>query len=433
MTKPLTPATKTVSDPWAETDPQDSGALEGYRELIAVPGTRGIAVLSLLSKFPAAMFSIAVLLFASPEYSASRAALGTGTMLFTSAISGPLRGRLVDRGRRGAVLGCCLAGYLVGMTGLVLAVLAHLPFAVFLGAAAVAGLCFPPVGAMFLAYWNAAAPTAASRASANALESALIDLALVTGPLVATLLSTAFSPVWVFVLSGVEMAVVVALLGSRGRAITRSTDGPGADTRRQRIPARLYWIRAALLFFCCALGSLEIALPIQAQANGRKAWSGLYLTALSIASIAGAMGFGVLPSAFRRRVTTPWLLASFLAGTVAVAIAMAWSPLAALAVCPLAGIATGATFSALFGAVAGSAPARRANEVQSWGTSIVPAGFALGTSTGASLASVLGPPAFAVVAVPALITAIFCIRTGELRTSGALHDTPASADVEGKR
>ncbi|MFF4053771.1 MFS transporter [Streptomyces chartreusis] len=382
-------------------------------------------MLSLLSKFPAAMFSIAVLMLASPEYSASRAALGTGTMLCTSAISGPLRGRLVDRHRRGAVLGFCLAGYLTGMTGLVLAVSVHLPFAAFLVAASVTGLCFPPVGAMFLTYWNTAAPTPASRASANSLESALIDLALVTGPLVATLLSTVFSPVWVFALSGVEMVVVVVLFGSRDRGSTGSTTRRSADTRRQRIPARLYWILMALLFFCCALGSLEIALPIQAQVNGKEAWSGLYLAGLSVGSIAGAMAFGILPSAFRRRVTTPWLLASFLAGTVVVAIAMAWSPLAALTVCPLAGISTGATFSAMFGAVGASAPTERANEVQSWATSIVPAGFAIGTSAGASLVSVLGPPAFVVVAAPAIITAIACSWTGRPRAGSAPAATSA--------
>ncbi|MFE2697953.1 MFS transporter [Streptomyces mirabilis] len=201
-----------MSDPGgAATESHGSGALQGYRELLALPGARGAVTVSLLAKYTAAM-------------------------LLTSAISGPLRGRLVDRGRRGPVLGCCLAGCLAGMTGLVPAALAHMPVVVFLGAATVAGLCFPPVGALFLAYWNAAAPTAASRVSANSLESALIDFTL-TGPLVATLLSTAFSPVCVFVLSGIEMAVVVVLLGSRGRAIAGSAAVRDADGRWQRIPA----------------------------------------------------------------------------------------------------------------------------------------------------------------------------------------------------
>ncbi|MFK0023283.1 hypothetical protein [Streptomyces sp. NPDC090798] len=190
------------------------------------------------------MFSIAVLLFASPKYSASGAALGAGTMLLASAISGPLRGRLVVRGRRGPVLGCCLAGHLAGMTGLVLAVSAHMPIVFFLGAATVAGLCFPPVGALFLAYWNEAAPTAASRVSANSLESALIDFTLVTGPLVATLLSTACSRFCVFVLSGIDMAVVV-LRGSGGRAIAGSSAGRDASASSERWALELIRPRSA--------------------------------------------------------------------------------------------------------------------------------------------------------------------------------------------
>ncbi|MFJ1610801.1 hypothetical protein ACIOHS_47030 [Streptomyces sp. NPDC088253] len=120
------------------------------------------------------------------------------------------------------------------MTGLVLAVSAHMPIVFFLGAATVAGLCFPPVGALFLAYWNEAAPTAASRVSANSLESALIDFTFVAGPLVATLLSTAFSRVRVFALRGIGMAVVVGLPGSGGRAIAGSSAGRDASASSER-------------------------------------------------------------------------------------------------------------------------------------------------------------------------------------------------------
>ncbi|MFF2130257.1 hypothetical protein ACFVW1_33785 [Streptomyces olivochromogenes] len=208
------------------------------------------------------MFSIAVLLFASPGYSASGAALGTGAMPLTSAISVPLRGGLVDRGRRGPALGRCLAGCLAGMTGLVL----------------------------------------------------------------------------------------VVLLGSRGRAIVGSSAVRDADGRWQRIPAGLYWILAAQLLFCCALGALEIALPIQTRAHGKNAWSVFCPAALSIAGIVAAMGSGAPTPAILGRITTPWLLAAFLVGTAVVATAMSWSPLAAL-VCPLAGAAIGAIFSALFLAV----------------------------------------------------------------------------------
>lgn len=198
-----------------------------------------------------------------------------------------------------------------------------------------------------------------------------------------------------------------------------------ADGRWQRIPAGLYWILAALLLFCCALGASEIALPIQAQAHGKSAWIGFCLTGLSNDSIAGATGFGALPPAFRRRVTTPWLLAAFLAGTAVVAMAMVWSPLAALVACPLAGAAIGATFSALVVAVGASAPDGRGSEIRSWGTSVVPAGFAIGSSSGASIASAL-PPAFVLLAVRAIVTAIGCIRIGELRTEVFLFDTHAN-------
>ncbi|WP_159033097.1 hypothetical protein [Streptomyces fodineus] len=105
---------------------------------------------------------------------------------------------------------------------------------------------------------------------------------------------------------------------------------------------------------------------------------------LGAATVAG-------PPAIRRRVATPWLPAAFLAGTAVVAMARVWPLRAALAVCPLAGAAIGATFSALFVAVGASEPAGRASEIQRRATSVVPADFAIDTSSGASTASAPGP------------------------------------------
>lgn len=106
MTSHPTPKVKAVSDPGgAATRSHGSGALQGYRELMARPGARGTVVVSLLSKYPNAMFSIGVLLLASPEYSASSAALGTGVTLLASSPCCSRRLPARRRRHRGDLLG----------------------------------------------------------------------------------------------------------------------------------------------------------------------------------------------------------------------------------------------------------------------------------------------------------------------------------------
>ncbi|MFI1760856.1 MFS transporter [Streptomyces sp. NPDC020800] len=380
--------------------PVPSGLLGGYRALMTAPGARRLAAASLLSKFPINMFSISVLLLVPPVYSIGAAGLTISTMLIANALTSPLRGRLADRYPAKLVLFTCLVCYLGGLAGLLASVSAGLPFAAVAASAAVMGMCFPPVSIMLRTYWRGAVEER-HQGQANALESALMDLTLITGPVLAAWLSTSMSPMLPLVLSGPLMALAVLLLaGLRRQGLPPAGDRSG-DWLRPLRPVTLRRVFTAHVLFCAALAATEVVLPIYAQQHDATGFSGLYLAGLSVGSIVGALGLAAAPAGIRRRTPPAVLLAGFVVGGCVLALTMHAPPALVLLVCPLTGAVIGSTFTALFTTVGMLTPAGCENETQGWMTSITQVGFAVGASSSAALAAGHDSSFFLLVTAPA--------------------------------
>ncbi|MFD9734840.1 MFS transporter [Umezawaea sp. NPDC059074] len=361
------------------------GFVDTYRDVLATPVDRRLALVSVLSKLSYGMFPVSAVLLLSQRYSYGAAGGAAGVMLLATAVSSPARGRLVT-GRSGrAVLLLCLAGYLAGVTGLVAGASERLPFVVVLLSSFVAGLCAPPVGIVLRAHWTAA-DRRRGRPSGNALESALMDITLITGPVLATWLSVSLRPALPFVAVGVLMAAAVLLLSAPvgvTSAVTPHRDGPW-------VSRPLLAVFGALFLFAAALSAVEIVLPIHAQQQHVTGYSGWFLASMSLGSIAGALVLGALPT----RVGLPPLLGGFAAGACLLGLAMPVSPIAVLAACPLAGLAIGSTFARFYGVLGEMTPAGADGSVQGWATGVTMTGFAVGNAAGAALAGAHGAPAF---------------------------------------
>ncbi|WP_020667802.1 MFS transporter [Amycolatopsis nigrescens] len=363
--------------------------LVGYRALLSAPGSSRLASASLVSKLPINMFSVSTLLLLAPDYSYPAAGLAISTMLVANAVSSPLRGRLADRYPIPAVLGACLAGYLVGVAGLIAAVAAHLPLLLVVASVALLGLCFPPVSILVRSYWVEVAGKD-SVTSVNSLESAFMDVTLITGPVLATWLSTSSSQFAPFVAASVLMALAVALMST----VPVAPRGSGASTGDWRGSLRsvpLRYLLGALFSFCLALSAIEVLLPIYAGQHDASEYSGWFLAGLSVGSIAGALVIG--PRRSSPRLILPALLGLFGAGAVLLALAMSAGPVLVLIVCPLAGLAIGATFAHLYTSVWNAATPGYENETQGWATSCSTIGFAAGAAAGSAVADVTGAPA----------------------------------------
>ncbi|MFI1367062.1 MFS transporter [Streptomyces griseochromogenes] len=400
--------------------PVATGLLGGYRALMTAPGARRLAAASLLSKFPINMFSISVLLLVPPVYSIGAAGLTISTMLIANALTSPLRGRIADRYPAKPVLLSCLVCYLGGLAGLLASVSARLPFATVAASAAVMGMCFPPVSIMLRTYWRGAVEER-QQGAANALESALMDLTLITGPVLAAWLSTTLSPMLPLVLSGPLMAVAVLLLVSLRRPGLHPAGDRTKDWLRPLRPVRLRRVFTAHVLFCAALAATEVVLPVYAQKHDAIGFSGLYLAGLSVGSMVGALGLAAVTPGIRRRAQPAVLLAGFVVGGCVLALAMHAPPALVLIVCPLTGATIGSTFTALFTTVGTLTPAGCENETQGWMTSITQVGFAVGASSSAALAAGHDSSLFLLVAAPAAGTAALVFPRASASGTAALR------------
>ncbi|MES4826776.1 MULTISPECIES: MFS transporter [Streptomyces] len=385
------------------------GLLGAYRTLLSAPGGGRLAAASLVSKLPINMFSVSAVLLLSPRYSYAASGLAVSVMLVANAVSSPIRGRLADRHRVPVVLIVCLLGYLAGAVGLMAAAGQRLSLWIVVASVTLLGLCFPPVSILLRGYWVAAAGERA-RTSANSFESALMDITLITGPVLATWLSTATSPIAPFIATSVLMAVAVVLMCAV-REVPRTARPEVADWRGPLRSGPLRRVLAALFLFCAALSVVEVVLPIYAQQHDVTGYSGWFLAGLSVGSIVGALGLGAVSTP--PRWLLPALLGVFAAGALLLAFAMTVNPILVLVVCPLTGVTIGASFTHLYTAVGTTGPEGSGHEAQGWATSCSTVGFALGAAGGAGVAGTLGAAAFV------LMTPITALAAGLLMLGGA--------------
>ncbi|MFG2500584.1 MFS transporter [Streptomyces sp. NPDC048441] len=361
--------------------------LSSYHDLMDVPGFWRLAGIGLASKLPPSMAGLSLLLLVSRNHSYGTAGLAVSALAVGQGTTAPLRGRLIDRHAPRTVLLGCLAGYLTATVLLVLVVRGGGSVAAILGLAAVMGASAPPVAVMMRSVWHHSTDTG-TLATAMALDSSMMGTALITGPVLASWLSSSVSPVAPFA------AVAVLTAGAVGLLI--STPGPPPRSARagRRLgalsSAPLRRLLAADALFVMAVTALDVVLPIYAREYHAAGFTGLYLGVLSIGSVLGSLALGAVPNLLLAGPKTSVLLCGFAAGAVALALATRWSPLAVLLVCPLAGLVIGSVFATLRTAGGDLAPEGRVTETMAWLSSLDMVGGATGAAVFAYVAEVKG-------------------------------------------
>lgn len=408
MPDPQSPEQPATGD--ATPRPTD-GPLAAYRDVLAVPGAKRLATASLVAKWPISMFPVSVLLLVPPRYSYGQAGAVVAAVLLANAISSPIRGRQAARHGAHRVLRICLAGYVTGIAGIgaLAAFTAPLPFV--LAAALLMGSFFPPAGILLRSHWTVV-DRERGRASANALESALMDLSLITGPVLAGWLSTSFAPVLPLALNAVLMTLAVVLLTKLpDRAAAPPV--PAEGRHRSVLNAPLYRLFGAQFLFCAALAATEVSLPVYAQQQHAASASGWFLAGLSAGSIIGTLALGRLRSA--RATRLPTLLVLLAAGTSGIGAAMLLGPFAVALVCIPAGLAIGSVFASYFTVLGSVTPPGTDHEVQGWANSMNTVGFATGSFGGAALAEAFGASAL-LLSAPAAAVAASALAARSSRT-----------------
>lgn len=392
--------------------------MSAYARLLRIPHVGVLLAATIVIRLPFAINGLAVILFLREiGESFATAGLVAGALALGSAVGAPAAARLVDRRGVGMLVPLAILQAAAVLSIWALGA-ASAPAAALAGAGLVAGVAFPPAGAVLRARWPELVSDPTSLRAAFALDSVGIEVSFVTGPLLTALVVALAGPEFALGLSAglviVGTLIFLARLPAtlRSRSATTPEDhgllGPLAD------PAiRIVALATLPVGFC--IGAVEVALPAFSDARGTPALAGVLLALWSLASGIGGLAFGARQST--RGIVEMYLLIAALFPLTCLPLAIADSPLAMGVLAMLAGLPIApliASRNELVGTLAsGSASA----ESFTWLLTALVAGLALGSAAAGTLVESEGwrVAVLAGCAVAALGGALAYARRGTLR------------------
>ncbi len=346
-----------------------------------------VVLATVIGRLPIGITGLALLLYVEEvEGSFAAAGICAGALALGSAVGAPLQGRLVDRRGDGALMPMALVHasglaliWVLGAAGSSLVLLALV--------SALAGSALPPLSSVLRSRW----PYLLSERpdlvpGAYALDSVLIELIFVTGPLLTTVIVALVGPEYALAVSAACVLAGTAMLlaGLRGR--TRP-DAPPEDSRALGLGALaapgLRTLVIASLPVGFALGTLEVVLPAFSEAEGSKALAGVLLAVWSGASGVAGLVYGARPG--RAALTRVHLRFALLLPLGCAALLAATSPATMGVLVVLAGIPIAPLIASRNQLVERVAPRGTATEAFTWPLTALVAGVALGAASAGTL------------------------------------------------
>jgi MFS family permease len=377
-------------------------SLARYATLLAPADLRATFAVSVLGRLPIGITGLAILLLVQHSTSSfARGGLASGCYVAGLAAVAPALGRLIDRyGPRPTLMAASVL-FPAALCGLVLAVRAEAAGLVLLLSAA-AGATFPPITVCIRTYLKRRFGDQALLATAYSLESVLIELIFIAGPMLVALF-VAFASADVAVISAAATGCVGTLLFLRSPAlqgweINRRTRYSLLGPLAERGFAPLI---AVILAYSTAFGLLEIGITAYATERGRPALAGVLLGLMSAGSALGGLAYG--SRTWGPPLNRQFASALALMGLGLAVLALRWQPWAFGFWCVLAGVIMAPALIMQAMLVARIAAPEHSTEAFTWSTSALLSGVGLGLAFGGALLEMLDSrSAFAAAALMAL-------------------------------
>ncbi len=355
--------------------------LDSYRRVLSRPGALAFSSAALVARLPMSMVGLGIVLLVE-ERTGSYGLAGTvsATFVLAEAAFAVLHGRLVDTFGQSRVLPVAISLFGAGMALMMLAVEQEWPLAFTYLFAALAGASLPQVGASVRTRWAHLLDRPAEVQTAFALEAVLDEVVFVVGPVLVTMLATAWHPV-----AGLTTAAVSGLVGTFAFAAQRRTEPPAGrrdqSGAREPMPWRLVLILAVV---CLTLGGLfgaaEVSTVAFAEEQGMRWAAGWLLAAWALGSLVAGLVTGAIAWRSGPDVRLRW-------GSAAMALAMV--PLIFIESVPLmavvlvfGGLAIAPTMIGAMTMTEQGVPASRLTE----GMAILHTGIVAGVAPGAGIA-----------------------------------------------
>jgi MFS family permease len=359
-----------------------------------------------VGRLPLSMVGLGCVLLVASEtgsYGLGGAVAAAGAV--TTALAGPLLGRLADsRGQRRVLLPVVAVFVLAGACFLA-AVKKDWPLWTVFVSAGVAGACIPPVSSMIRVRWTHLLRGSHRLPTALAMESVVDEFVFIVGPVLVTFLSTTGHAT-----SGVVTAFTLATVGALLFAAQRRTEPPPGGHESRNGPSAMRTPGLRVLFVVGAavgavLGTLEIALVAFADEQEAMALSGVLIAALAVGSMASGIGWGAVHWRYplRIRLATVLVLLTLLSLPLLV-IEDVWLMVPFVVV---AGIAVSPSLISSFTLAELLVPRAAVTEAFTWIGTALGLGVAVGASGAGKIVDAVGANAsFLVATVAAAVAAV---------------------------
>lgn len=389
-------------------------SLARYAALLERPGLRATIAASVLGRLPIGITGLAILLLAQSA-TGSYASGGAASACYVAglAVCAPLLGRLIDRQGPRLALIVSAALFPAALLALVTAIHGGAPVWVAFTCAAAAGASFPPITVCMRTLFKRQLAEDSLLAAAYSLESVLIEIIFIVGPMLVALLVAIASPaVAVSFAAACGCAGTVLFVRSHALKVWRIEPRRAANVFGPLAEPGFPGLLAVVLCYASAFGLVEIGTMAYASERGAPAFAGVLLGVMSIGSAVGGIVYGSrtwrLPLARQFALT----LAVMGIGVAPLGLPMPFWAFALWSVA--AGIVMAPALIMQSMLVAKLSRAEHSTEAFTWSSTALLAGVGIGLTLGGQILEIARSPAVfvaaAVVSLGAGIVALLCLR-----------------------
>ncbi|MEK6244696.1 MAG: MFS transporter [Pseudomonadota bacterium] len=269
-------------------------SLARYSTLLGQPALRSAIAASVLGRLPIGITGLAILMLAQHATgSFARGGMVAACYVAGLATVAPLFGRLIDRyGPRSTLLACAFL-FPSALAALVVALEHAAPPWIAFALAAAAGACFPPITVCMRTFFKQRLKDDALLATAYSLESVVIELIFILGPLLVAMFVALASPA-AAVLFAAACGFAGTLLFQRSRALIEWQIEPRGETSLfgPLVEPGFAPLLVVIVCYATAFGLVEIGTTAYAAETGGPALAGVLLGIMSVGSAAGGLVYG---------------------------------------------------------------------------------------------------------------------------------------------
>ncbi|WP_157073101.1 MFS transporter [Kribbia dieselivorans] len=374
--------------------------LDPYREVLAIPRVRQAFLLGLLVRTPMAASFMILTLHVVGHLGGTYGQAGVLTMFTTvgAAISGPWRGRLLDRNGLRPTLWPSLVVLTVGWS-----IGPWVGFWPLVVVAFVTALFIIPIYSIVRqAMLTATAP--GQHRTVLSLDAVGTEVSFIVGPAVGVLAATAFDTRIVLLVTQLLMvlggvAMYVANLQLVGESAAAST--AGSVPRREWFGLRVVAVLVAAVACTTILAGTEVSVVAAMRENGHQSMVGWVVALWSATSLIGGLVYG----AMHRRVSVFAMIAVLSLATAPAALAT--SPVSAFVLLGIAGFAVAPALTSTTEGITAAVPEGARGEAMGFHGAALNIGSAVGSPLAGASIDAWGPPAgYLSVCVLGLVVAV---------------------------